>query len=184
MGLTLGPQELDGNRMRYEDGAGRIIRSSINNTGWRKTASGNYMIYDIPIGNACEDGYAAHLDVYISVNSNAGGSGFYRNMGHWKVFCETAWNGSSYSPYVGAPTKVASNSGSQALLTRVWLDGGSGTTQGEYQLFPSHAAQGSTSLFWNSSPVYLRLKFDGWNASYPDTSADRLMIVTCGRPYN
>ena len=121
---------------------------------------------------------------YLSVNSNAGGSGFYRNMAHFKVYCHISWNGQSYTPYVGDATLVSRNSGGIDLTTRIYYDGTDGTTQGEYAYQSSHSAQGNTNRYWSSSATFLRLKFTGWNTPYPNNSGDKLAIVANGRPYD
>jgi hypothetical protein len=185
MAINLGPQELYGSHTRIEDGAGMIIRSSINNTGWRKTPSGGYMIYDIPIWTAFQDAHAACLDVYAVVNQNAAGSGVYRSCNHSKVFLSTGWNGSGYTPeVVSSSTLIARNNGGMDIVPRIYLDGSGSLVAGEYANLVSYSGAGNTSIYWNTAGVYLRIKFNGFNTGYPSNSADRLMVVKMARAYN
>ena len=185
MAVNLGPQEIFGTHTRIEDGAGMIIRSSINNTGWRKTPSGGYMIYDIPIGDAFQDAHAACLDVYAVVNPNAAGSGVYRNCNHSKVILSTGWNGSGYTPYVDpTSTLIARNGSSMDIVPRIYLDGTGSMVAGEYSTLVSYSGAGNNSIYWNTAGVYLRIKFNGFNTGFPSVSADRLMVVKMTRAYN
>ena len=184
MALSLTPTALNGSHTVIEDNSGFKYKTSNSNSSWRKTPSGSFMIYDIPLYTDFGASMAVALDVYPSVNSNAGGSGFYRNMAHFKVYCHISWNGQSYTPYVNDATLVSRNTGSLGLTTRIYYDGTDGTTQGEYAGSTSHSAQGNTSRYWSSNATFLRLKFTGWNTSYPSNSADKLTIIANGRPYD
>lgn len=115
--------------------------------------NGTYALYDFALNSTTGGLY----ELSTGVNTNAGGSGFYRSFQHSYVGCNVNWGGNGYGVYVTNGSLYNHNG---TNVNAVVIYNSSNNTEYVGSLYVS-----GTNYLWTTSGIFLRIKLTNFNTS-------------------